>query len=254
MKSMPRPLAESLYDFAATAFPDGGFFIEAGANDGIAHSTTIGLDKSLWSGLLVEPSPPAFERLVENRKDAILANVALVGDDSVSTLRGTFADGSLMGTADPKLVRRDAAKPRTLFAKVMKKFRRLARIRPKIKMRSVQATTLNKLVAEHGIRGVDLFVLDVEGFELEVLRGFSFSPKPRVVVIETRPDSFFEISNLMLKQGYFLCANFSNFTKEIFPAFSGDHQDYVWVASDEKRIIQAVKDAIVYEPHGASPQ
>ena len=247
MNNMPRPLAECLSEFATKAFPNGGFFIEAGANDGIAQSTTIRLDKSSWSGLLVEPSPQAFERLVENRKDAILANVALVGDDSVSALRGTFADGSLMGTADPKLVLRDPAKPRTRFAVVMKRLRKRARVKPKIRMKSVPATTLDKLLAEHSIREVDLFVLDVEGFELEVLRGFGFSPKPRVVVIETRPDSAFEINNLMLKQGYFLCANFSNFTKEIFPSFSGDHQDYVWVSSDEERIVQAVKDAVVFE-------
>lgn len=77
----------------------GGFYIEAGANDGILQSNTLLLERSRnWSGLLVEPSTPAFEKLQTNRPNNILVNAALVDDPTMSQVAGTFTRGSLMGS------------------------------------------------------------------------------------------------------------------------------------------------------------
>jgi len=41
-----------------------GFFIEAGAYDGVDYSNTLYFEKTLgWTGILVEPNPFAFEGL-----------------------------------------------------------------------------------------------------------------------------------------------------------------------------------------------
>lgn len=93
---------------------------------------------------------------------------------------------------------------------------------------------------------MDLFVLDVEGLELEVLLGFGFSPKPRLMIIETRSGDAAEIANVMLSAGYVLAANFSNFSRENNPQFSGDHQDYVWVSKDDSIVLRAVLNASLF--------
>jgi hypothetical protein len=39
----------------------GGFFIEAGAHNGVEASNTLYLEKKLgWTGILVEPNPQTF--------------------------------------------------------------------------------------------------------------------------------------------------------------------------------------------------
>lgn len=45
-----------------------GTFIDIGANDGITLSNTRALAERGWKGVLVEPSPKAYARLVENYK------------------------------------------------------------------------------------------------------------------------------------------------------------------------------------------
>lgn len=48
-------------------FPNGGYFVEAGAHDGIGDSQTYELEQLGWNGLCVEPSS-AFHGLTESRR------------------------------------------------------------------------------------------------------------------------------------------------------------------------------------------
>lgn len=241
----PRPLAELVRELALSAFPDGGVYIEAGAHDGVSHSNTLSLNKNLWSGILIEPSPISFEKLKMNRPNDLLANVALVGSDDIAMIRGTFGQGSLMSSADADLMSR-TPRVRTSFIGRMINLIPQRLLSFHVATIEVPATTLDKLLDENQIQSVDIFILDVEGFEMEVLRGFGFNPKPRVVIIETRYKFAAEINNLMLSKGYILCGNFSNFSKEISSTFTEDHQDFVWVSKDDFNTIQAVLDVELY--------
>ncbi|MEK7092515.1 MAG: hypothetical protein AAB907_02730, partial [Patescibacteria group bacterium] len=59
-----------------------GFFIEAGANDGISQSNTLYYEKNFgWYGMLIEAIPSIAKRCAENRPDNIIENVALVSSD-----------------------------------------------------------------------------------------------------------------------------------------------------------------------------
>jgi hypothetical protein len=50
----------------------GGFFIEAGANDGVNQSNTLYFEKNLnWKGILIEPIPELAQQCKENRPDCI---------------------------------------------------------------------------------------------------------------------------------------------------------------------------------------
>jgi FkbM family methyltransferase len=49
----------------------GGYYVEIGAHDGKRHSNTLTLEQSFgWKGLLVEPNPNLFEKLVSSRSHA----------------------------------------------------------------------------------------------------------------------------------------------------------------------------------------
>ena len=58
-----------------------GFFVELGAHDGETQSNTkfFELFKN-WKGILIEPNPMCFEKLLKNR-NALGYNFAAVGDD-----------------------------------------------------------------------------------------------------------------------------------------------------------------------------
>lgn len=56
----------------------GGFFVEAGALDGQRSSNTLWLEKKMnWTGLLVEPNPHSFQKLVQKRRKAWASNTCL---------------------------------------------------------------------------------------------------------------------------------------------------------------------------------
>jgi len=185
-----------------------------------------------------------------NRPNDLLANVALVGSDDIAMIRGTFGQGSLMSSADADLMSRTLSVKTSFIKRLMNLVLRHVLSKRSLNFRlgtiQVPAITLDKLLAENQIQSVDIFILDVEGFELEVLRGFGFNPKPRVIIIETRYKFAAEISNLMLSKGYILCGNFSNFSKDTSSAFTEDMQDFVWVSKDDFNTIQAVLDVELY--------
>lgn len=247
MPSLPLPLSEIIFDVSNRAFPNGGFFVEAGAHDGVSHSNTLALESLGWSGLLVEASPTAFQQLLVSRPNQLLENVALVKDASTESVSGTFADGSLMGSAHPILHKRDASIPTTMLEKIETYLRVKMKLQPRTRLIEVKATTLDELFLKHQLQQIDLLVLDVEGLELDVLRGFGFLPKPKLVVVETRASDAQEISNLMLEAGYVLAANFSNFSLENNPLYSGDHQDYAWVSKEDSRLLEAVLDTKLFQ-------
>lgn len=61
---------QTIYDMIPSllsVFGNNGFFVEAGAHDGIGDSTTIKLEQAGWNGICVEPSS-AFSGLLRSRK------------------------------------------------------------------------------------------------------------------------------------------------------------------------------------------
>lgn len=55
-----------------------GFFFEAGALDGEFLSNTLFLERNLgWTGILVEPGPSSFQKLVKKHRKAYLIQAAL---------------------------------------------------------------------------------------------------------------------------------------------------------------------------------
>lgn len=62
---------------------DGGYFVEAGANDGYRQSNTYFLERFRgWRGVLIEPIPELYERCVRERRRSTCVNCALVSSRS----------------------------------------------------------------------------------------------------------------------------------------------------------------------------
>lgn len=141
----------------------GGFFVEAGANDGYTQSNTYYLERYRgWTGLLVEPTPHLAQTCRRVRPASTVVECALVGPaDAGTTVRLRYADLMSLtegargdGTADQEWVR---AGQELLGV-------------PDLTY-DVPARTLGSLLAELSPPSFDLLSLDVEGHELDVLAG-----------------------------------------------------------------------------------
>jgi FkbM family methyltransferase len=137
-----------------------GYFVEAGAVDGVFESNTYYLERFLgWSGVLIEPVPEMFKRLATNRPKSISYNCALVPFDySASEISINYAHALSTVTVNP-----------TLQSELI----------------SVPARTLSSVIEDAALPRLDLLSLDVEGFEIEVLSGLSFdNHAPNYILIE----------------------------------------------------------------------
>lgn len=152
---------------------DGGFFIEAGANDGYTQSNTYWLERFRgWHGLLVEPMQELFELCAVERPQSSVRRAALVPFDYPDeTITMRFGDLMSSVTGDQMDAERTAAG-------VVQGWRDAYEA-------DVPARTLTSLLDEVGAPEVDLLSLDVEGFEPQVLAGLDLDKyAPRWILVE----------------------------------------------------------------------
>lgn len=167
------PVDKFLYDNYFTNKKN-GTCIECGALDGLLESSCKFFEETMeWQVVNVEPSPPLFEMLCKNRPESININVALSNKSGTAKfthaihpgLGKRFGNGSLSHTPKHKQA--------------------LINEGCKFEEFNVKLITYNDLIKESNIKSLDLFVLDVEGHELEVLKGITkTSMLPTVFCIE----------------------------------------------------------------------
>ncbi len=157
----------------------GGVFIEAGANDGVTYSNTLFFERHRgWRGLLIEPIPELAAKCRRNRRRSIVENCALVAD-SRATPEVTMRYCNLMSVVE-------GAMPVEAEREHLEKGRTVQKLEKTYDLK-VPARTLTEILDQHPFKRIDLFSLDVEGYELEVLRGLDFERyRPRFMLIETR--------------------------------------------------------------------
>lgn len=138
--------------------PGPGIFVEAGAVDGFFESNTYELERFHgWRGLLVEPVPAMFARIASTRPKAIAVNCALVADEAATpfvAIQPAHAMSQVAATAGSGTVR-------------------------------VPGRTLSSLLNEHALGPVDVLSLDIEGYEIEALKGLELARHaPRFLLVE----------------------------------------------------------------------
>lgn len=158
---------------------ENGFFIEAGANDGISQSNTALYEFEYnWKGLLVEPNPKKFFECKKIRRNSIVENYALVSDNYTDDfISGNFDEDGYSESLTSMVYDNGDWVDEIL----LKHKREISN-----KLVEVPAITLDKLLVKHGITKVNFVSLDVEGYEISVLNGFDIQKyKPDYIMIET---------------------------------------------------------------------
>lgn len=144
-----------------------GTCVEVGANDGITDSMTYHFELMGWTCLLVEPIPELFGKIRDNRRCVALNCAASSSEGQATLFVAVAATG--MSSIDPGRRHRKAVG------------RAGARLEPVV----VPTRTLDSILADAAISVIDFVSIDVEGHELEVLKGFSIGKyRPRIVLVE----------------------------------------------------------------------
>ena len=172
-----------------------GFFIEVGANDGFAQSNTYYFERMRgWTGILVEPIPELYKKCVKERTNSIVFNCALVPEnyDGESV---TMLYSNLMSLV------RGAQKSDAMDFEHVRCGAEIQRDVENTYEITVPARTLTSILDEVGVQEIDLFSLDVEGYELNMLRGLDLDRyRPKYMLIEARFRD--EIEQYLSVRGY----------------------------------------------------
>jgi len=162
------------------------YFLQIGANDGLTYDPIRKyVLRHHWRGLLVEPIPAVFAKLLENYKGENLLsfeNAAVTAADGVVTLysvddRTPGSNSSLYSTLDRRLLL-ETYGPDVCYSE--------------LKIPGVSVTTL---LTRHAVSKIDLLQIDTEGYDFEVIKSIDFE-RVRPVIIH------YEHIHLTLEERY----------------------------------------------------
>lgn len=157
-----------------------GFFFEAGANDGVTQSNSLHFEESRgWRGILVEPIPQKFFDCTVNRPKALVEWGALVPPDwGKPYVELTYCN--LMTVTNGSWETRDqelhhvSTGTRFIPGEQVHQFR-------------ARPMTISQVLDKHRVTHVDLMSIDLEGFELQALRGLDLGRhRPTWLLVEER--------------------------------------------------------------------
>ena len=158
-----------------------GNFVEVGANEPKSTSMTWHLEECGWTGLLVEPIPELCEALRRERPKSTVLEIAC------------GAPGSPEYTSF--LVTPDLAQSRLGLSAVPSDL-------TVDRVEQVRVRTLDDVLDEAKLPSLDFLSIDVEGLQLEVLKGITLSRQcPRLLLVE---DHLVDLKThrYLVQQGY----------------------------------------------------
>jgi len=183
-----------------------GVFVEIGGYDGVTYSNTVLLEMALnWRGLLIEGHPKSFTRLQKTRPCQTTLHTAICEKSKHMFIPFTIAESSSAG--DPQTMT-DVFKERIHQNQVNETV-------------DVPCQPMSAILKVQKIKHVDVFFLDVEGAELNVLRTINFKAvEIDLFVIETAPGCHTKcggaqkvkndmIDEMMFGKGYEKCLDFT---------------------------------------------
>jgi FkbM family methyltransferase len=163
-----------------------GVFADVGARDGTVNSNTIYLEQALyWTGIAIEPHPDLFRTLERTRScrcfNVAASDIERRGLEFIQFLEEPLGNSGLRSTF------RDPARLKDVKHAII----------------SVPCMPLSQLVA--GLAAIDYLDVDVEGHELQVLKGLDFSRvEIRVIGVEVAETGSMtdEIDRFLERKGF----------------------------------------------------
>jgi FkbM family methyltransferase len=191
-----------------------GFFVDVGAFDGISGSNTSYFEKHLqWKGVAFEPNPSAFEMLRATRSCRLVQGCAYDRDGEVPFL--ALSDSEQRGgtSSQPPFsllqMLLDSSHGGTMLSGIPQHIDQVERVewaRKAMKLNQILETVpchrIDTVLDDCGVKTVDYLSIDVEGAELEVLRGIDFERvQVNVIGVEHSP-RFAEVYELLTTSGF----------------------------------------------------
>jgi FkbM family methyltransferase len=169
-----------------------GYFLEVGAAGGRETSSCYILETALgWTGICVEPNDDFFKQLVKNRTNSICENVCLAGNSG----RVVYIQGD-EDTVSPYMggIKANLEANKDGGRDVIRKGKEVEK----------DAMSLEELLKKHDAPAViDYAAFDIEGSELEVLRGFPFGQYTFLALtLECARTIWEPITRLLTSNGY----------------------------------------------------
>jgi len=140
-----------------------GYFVEVGANEPRVRSQTWHLEQKGWTGVLVEPLPHLARKLRQTRRARVFEN-ACSSPQNAGRHLPLYVAGPLSSLDRGEMA--PGAMPDGVI--------------------EVPIKTLDDILADAGAQApLDFISIDVEGHEIDVLRGFDLARwRPRLVLLE----------------------------------------------------------------------
>ncbi|PIP69238.1 hypothetical protein COW91_00385 [Candidatus Nomurabacteria bacterium CG22_combo_CG10-13_8_21_14_all_32_8] len=175
-----------------------GFFVQCGGNDGYGFDPTYYLEKFKgWRGVIVEPLPIS-SLCQRNRKKSVVVQSACVGFDyPESTI--SFIDCNFMSFV------KDSIENSSELIKLGEDSQNMVCREIIVPAKTVQSIIDEQTIISKG-NTIDLFVADVEGYELQILQGLDFSKNsPSFFLLEIQNSERLQmISEFLLPHKYSL--------------------------------------------------
>lgn len=176
-----------------------GYFVELGANDGVTFSNTYYFEKSRgWKGILIEPTPHNYLKCLKNRskKNKIFCNACVSFDYKEKFVEIIYSDQMTVALG----LETDISNPEN-HALGNKQY--LEKNEVNFKFGAIADQLNNILSKAKAPKLMDFLSLDVEGAEMEVLKGINHDEyRFKFICIESRDikkiNNYLTINNYLL--------------------------------------------------------
>lgn len=195
---------------------ENGVFVELGAYDGINQSNTLYFERKGWRGLLIEPVPETYQKCCQNRPLARVVHAACVAFDYPRE-EVVIDNVGLMSLVEGA---RGSEQEKQDWIKRGEQLQNITHQQCR-----APARTLTDILEKEKLGVIDLFSLDVEGYEAQVLNGIDFTRfRPIHIVIED--SGTMDIESYFKRVGYRMIAVLDQreFTRDLLFEDSGHVQ------------------------------
>ncbi|HYX05971.1 MAG TPA: FkbM family methyltransferase [Bacteroidales bacterium] len=156
-----------------------GIFLEVGANDGFKQSNTYYYERLRnWKGVLIEPIPTLFTRCKKLRKRSEVFNYICSSPEN-SGLKKTIRYADLMSQVNGSLQNTNEENAHISRGIEIQDLNNSFKV-------DIECKTLSEIIDKSGFERFDFMSIDVEGHELQVLKGLDLNRHaPTYLLIET---------------------------------------------------------------------